>query len=132
MKRYYFASISLLIMLVTSCSTLRTDGSMNFENKSTSMIYFKTKTADNIIERLKIDFGNYEKTKYSGNLIWRQVINKDWSDTLMKMQIIRSHISGHMTESIALSIVDYKGNVLTDKRSDKLQSIKKYINEIRK
>jgi hypothetical protein len=132
MKRYYFTSISLLIMLVTSCSTLRTDGIMNFENKPTSMIYFKTKTADKIIERLKIDFGNYENTKYDYNFIWRQVTKKEWSDTLIKMQIIRSHISGHMTESIALSIVDYKGNVLTDKRSDKLQLIKKYINEIRR
>jgi hypothetical protein len=132
MKQHFITTISILIMLLTSCSTLRTDGSMNFENKSTGMIYFKTKSADKIIERLKIDFGNYENTKYSQNLIWRQVRNKEWSDTLMKMQIIRSHYSGQMTESIGLSIVDYYGAVLTDKRSNKLQSIKKYLNEIRK
>ena len=132
MKQHVITSISILIMLFTSCSTLRTDGSMNFENEPTGMIYFKTKSADKIIERLKIDFGNYENTTYSQNLIWRQVTNMEWSDTLMKMQIIRSHYSGQMTESIALSIVDYNGVVLTDKRSNKLQSIKKYLNEIRK
>lgn len=132
MKRYYFTSILLLLMLFSSCYTLRTDGSMNFENKPTGMIYFKTKSADKIIERLKNDFGNYENTKYNHNLIWRQVMNKEWSDTLMKMQIIRSHNSGQITESIAISIVDYNGVVLTDKRSNKLQSIKKYVNKIRK
>ena len=105
---------------------------MNFENEPTGMIYFKTKSAEKIIERLKIDFGSYENTKYSQNLIWRQVINKEWSDTLMKMQIIRSHNSRQKSESFALSVVDYNNVVLTDKRSNKLQSIKKYINEIRK
>ena len=132
MKQFYFISILLLVMLVTSCSALRTDGSMNFENELTGMIYFKTKSADKIIERLKIDFGNYENTKYDHNFIWRHVTNREWSDTLLKMQIIRSHISGQKSETIAFSVVDYNNVVLTDKRSNKLQSIKKYINEIRK
>ena len=132
MKRHSIIGILLVIMLMTSCSALRTAGSMNFENEVTGMIYFKTKSADKIIERLENDFGNYENTKYSQNVIWRKVVNKEWSDTLMKMQLIRSHITGQTTESMALSVVDYKGVVLTDKRSGKLQLIKKYINKVRK
>ena len=122
----------LLIVMISGCSILRTDGSMSFDDEHAGMIYFKTNNRIEIINRLITDFGAYDTTKYKYQIVWRDIKQKEWSDTLMKMKVNWTIDYGKNYESLSIAIVDYNGMVITQRNTDKVRFVKKYINEIRK
>lgn len=122
----------LIVLLISGCSILRTDGSMSFDDGHAGMIYFNTNNRTEIINRLVDDFGKFDTTKYKYQIVWRDIKQKEWSDTLLKMKVNWSREYGKDYESLSISIVDYNGVVITQRKTDKVKLVKKYINEIRK
>jgi len=122
----------LLVLLISRCSILRTDGSMSFDDGHVGMIYFKTSNRIEIIKNLVADFGDYDTTKYKYQIVWRDIEQKVWSDTLMKMKVAWTRDYGKDIESLSIAIVDYNGVIITQRNTDKVKLVKKYINEIRK
>lgn len=122
----------ILVILISSCSILRTDGSMSFDDGHAGMIYFKTNNRIEIIRNLVADFGDYDTTKDKYQIVWRDIEQKEWSDTLMKMKVIWTRDYGKDIESLSIAIVDYNGVIITQRNTDKVKLVKKYINEIRK
>lgn len=120
-----------LVILISGCSTLRTDGSMNFDNGQAGMIYFKTKDRARIIDSITADFGLYDTTQYKNQAFWRAIRNPDWSDTLMKMKAFWYGDYGKDSETLGIAIVDYNGVVITQHHTEKVKKVKQYINAIR-
>ena len=120
-----------LMIIVSACSTLRTDGSMNFDGGQAGMIYFKTKDRGRIIHSITADFGSYDTTQYKNQAFWKAIRNPDWSDTLMKMKAFWYGDYGKDSETLGIAIVDYNGVVITQRHTEKVKKVKKYINTIR-
>jgi hypothetical protein len=120
-----------LVIIVSACSTLRTDGNMNFDDGQAGMIYFKTKDRGRIIDSITADFGSYDTTKYKNQVFWRAFRNPDWSDTLMNMKAFWYGDFGKDSETLGFAIVDYNGVAITQRHTEKVKKVKQYINAIR-
>lgn len=131
-RRYAFLGFCISISLISGCSILRTDGSMSFNGEHAGMIYFNTTNRIKIIDSLVANFGEYDTTKYKNQIVWIGIKQREWSDTLMDMKVLWSRDYGKDFESLAIAVVDYNGVVITERKTDKVKIVKKYINGIRK
>lgn len=119
--------ISILTMLLASCSTIRTDGAMNYKDTVKNMIYFKVNNFPVFLTALERTFGKHDNGEKEHEYWWRNKTKKDWTNHTFDLKLM---VSGSDKSNVSIAIVTEQGKPLTDKTNATLPEIKDFFSNL--